>query len=71
MNVPVVIMDNPDICEKIRIARKYLKVIDGHAPGLRGKDLEIHIKAGISTEIVNGNAVSEQSSLVQHCKPLI
>jgi adenine deaminase len=50
MNVPGVIRGNPDICERIRIARKFLKVIDGHAPGLRGKDLEIYIKAGISTD---------------------
>lgn len=50
MNVPGVISGNPDICEKIRIAGKYAKVIDGHAPGLRGKDLEIYIKAGISTD---------------------
>jgi adenine deaminase len=50
MNVPEVIRGNPDICERIRIARKFLKVINGHAPGLRGKDLEIYIKAGISTD---------------------
>lgn len=50
MNFPGVINGNPDICEKIRIARKYSKVIDGHAPGLRGKDLEVYIKAGISTD---------------------
>ena len=43
MNVSGVIKGDPDICGKIRIARKYLKVIDSHAPGLRGKDLDIYI----------------------------
>jgi adenine deaminase len=50
MNVPGVINGDPDIYEKIRIAKKYSKVIDGHAPGLRGKDLDIYIKAGVSTD---------------------
>ncbi|OGW45493.1 MAG: adenine deaminase [Nitrospirae bacterium RBG_13_41_22] len=50
MNFPGVISDSPDITEKISIAKKYSKIIDGHAPGLRGKDLNKYINAGISTD---------------------
>lgn len=50
MNFPGVINDDPDMIEKIRIAQKYDKVVDGHAPGLSGKDLEKYINCGISTD---------------------
>jgi adenine deaminase len=50
MNFPGVIGDSPDITEKISIAKKYSKKIDGHAPGLRGEDLNKYINAGISTD---------------------
>jgi adenine deaminase len=49
MNFPGVINDDPDIMRKIQSARNLMKVIDGHAPGLRGKDLEKYAAAGIST----------------------
>ncbi|MFA8450378.1 MAG: adenine deaminase [Bacteroidales bacterium] len=50
MNFPGVIHKDPEIMEKIRIAQKYQKPIDGHAPGLKGKDAETYVKAGISTD---------------------
>lgn len=50
MNFPGVIFDDPLVMAKIRLAKKYGKKIDGHAPGLRGKELEKYIKAGISTD---------------------
>lgn len=50
MNFPGVINGEPNIIEKISIAKKYLKLIDGHAPGLRGKDIEKYVKSGISTD---------------------
>lgn len=50
MNIPGVLHDDPVIMKKIRIAKKYGKLVDGHAPGLRGKDLEKYVKAGISTD---------------------
>lgn len=49
MNFPV-INGEPDIKKKLLIAKKYSKLIDGHAPGLRNKDLEKYAKAGISTD---------------------
>ncbi len=50
MNFPGVINDDKELLEKINIAKKYNKQIDGHAPGLRGKDLEKYINAGINTD---------------------
>ncbi|MFA4915611.1 MAG: adenine deaminase [Syntrophales bacterium] len=50
MNFPAVISGAPDIYAKISIAKKYRKLIDGHAPGLTGKDLGKYASAGISTD---------------------
>jgi adenine deaminase len=50
MNFPGVIHAHPDVLAKIRIAKKYGRPIDGHAPGLRGHDLQKYSGAGISTD---------------------
>lgn len=50
MNVPGVLNDDPEVIGKINIARSYKKVVDGHAPGLSGKDLAKYISCGISTD---------------------
>jgi len=50
MNYPAVINENPEILTKIIIAHKYGKLIDGHAPGLSGKDLQKYASYGISTD---------------------
>ena len=50
MNFPGVIYKDPGVLEKITMAKKAGKVIDGHAPGLRGDDLTTYINAGISTD---------------------
>jgi adenine deaminase len=50
MNFPGVINDDPEVIKKIENAKKYSKPIDGHAPGLRGKDLEKYVSSGISTD---------------------
>ena len=50
MNWPGVLYKDPVVYEKLRIARKLDKPIDGHAPGLRGEQAETYIKAGISTD---------------------
>jgi len=39
MSFPQVLSGDTDVMRKIGIAQKYSKPIDGHAPGLRGKDL--------------------------------
>lgn len=50
MNFPGVISEFPEVMAKLEFAKKYGKVIDGHAPGLRGADLQKYIEAGISTD---------------------
>lgn len=50
MNFIGVINDEPEVMAKIKLAKKYGKLIDGHAPKLRGKGLEKYIKSGISTD---------------------
>lgn len=50
MNFPGVLNDDPVLTRKINIAKKYSKLIDGHAPGLHGRDLEKYVNAGISTD---------------------
>ena len=50
MNYPGVLANDPTIGHKIASAKKYGKPVDGHAPGLRGKDAEKYIAAGISTD---------------------
>ncbi len=50
MNFPGVISGFPEVMAKLESAKKYGKVIDGHAPGLRGTDLQKYIEAGISTD---------------------
>ena len=50
MNFPGVIQGSPDVISKIGSSQKYNKLIDGHAPGLRGDDLKKYVQAGISTD---------------------
>jgi adenine deaminase len=50
MNVPGVLQGDPDVRAKIDLARFYKKVVDGHAPGLRGEELARYFEAGISTD---------------------
>lgn len=50
MNFPGVIKEVPEVMEKIELAKKYDIPIDGHAPGLSGKDLEAYVSKGISTD---------------------
>ncbi len=50
MNYPGVLYDDSMVMEKIAVAKKYNKPIDGHAPGLRGGQAAKYISAGISTD---------------------
>jgi adenine deaminase len=50
MNYPGVVNSDPDVLRKLRIAKKYQKPIDGHAPGLQGQDLVQYVNAGISSD---------------------
>ena len=50
MNWPGVLNDDPVVMAKIAAAKKRNKPVDGHAPGLKGKDADKYASAGISTD---------------------
>ncbi|MDX5418639.1 MAG: adenine deaminase [Hymenobacteraceae bacterium] len=50
MNWPGVLHRDPVVMEKIELARKYGKAVDGHAPGLRGEQAALYASAGITTD---------------------
>ena len=50
MNFPGVLFKDEMVMAKLALAKKYNKPVDGHAPGLSGKDSQNYIDAGISTD---------------------
>ncbi len=50
MNYIGVINDDKEVLEKIDVAKKYNKLIDGHAPQLTGLDLNRYIEKGIMSD---------------------
>ena len=50
MNFPGVINRDEFVMDKLAIAKKYNKPVDGHAPGVKGKAAKKYIEAGITTD---------------------
>lgn len=50
MNYPGVLAGDPEVLKKIRLAKKYGKPVDGHAPGLTEENLDAYVRAGITTD---------------------
>lgn len=50
MNWPGTVNQDPVVMEKIKIAKKHNKPIDGHAPGLTGELAQKYVEAGPSTD---------------------
>ena len=50
MNFPGVIHGDSQVIDKISIAQAHGKRVDGHAPGLSGKELNAYIAAGITSD---------------------
>jgi adenine deaminase len=50
MNWPGVLHKDPLVYQKIAIAQKHTKKVDGHAPGLKGIEAKDYASAGISTD---------------------
>ncbi len=50
MNFPGVLHGDPEVIAKLEAAKQIGKVIDGHAPGLRGADAKRYAAAGPSTD---------------------
>lgn len=50
MNYPAVLARDPLVMDKIAAAQQYGLPVDGHAPGLKGKDAQQYASAGITTD---------------------
>ncbi len=50
MNFPGVVFAVPPVLEKLSVARERGVVIDGHAPGLAGRDLNAYVAAGVGSD---------------------
>jgi adenine deaminase len=50
MNYPGVLFKDQKLLDKIALFREAGKPVDGHAPGLKGKDLSAYIAAGIGSD---------------------
>jgi adenine deaminase len=50
MNFPGVLCQVPPVLAKIALARRHGLPVDGHAPGLSGRDLCAYIAAGVSSD---------------------
>lgn len=50
MNIPALLMADEDACKKLQGAIDVQKIIDGHAPALKGKDLNAYLVAGVRTD---------------------
>lgn len=50
MNYPGVLFDDPQVKAKLKLASKFGKPVDGHAPGLKGDEAARYIAAGITTD---------------------
>ena len=68
MNFPGVICQDPEVMAKLQEAKKRGKVIDGHAPGLSGPDLNCYVGAGIQSdhECVTATEAQEKLRLGMH-----
>jgi adenine deaminase len=71
MNFPGVIENESEVMEKIQFAKKLRKPIDGHAPGLFGKDLEVYARAGITTDHECETIEEAKGKIAQGMKILI
>jgi len=50
MNFPGVLFKVPEVLQKVEVARRLGKPIDGHSPGLSGLDLNAYLAAGPSSD---------------------
>ncbi len=71
MNFPGVLHQDPEVMAKIAAAHERGKVVDGHAPGLRGKQAAAYAAAGISTDHECTTAAEARDKLAAGMKILI
>lgn len=63
MNFPAVLKAEYDMLEKILMAKKFGKKIDGHAAGLSANDINVYMSAGIQTDHESTTAVEAKERL--------
>jgi adenine deaminase len=71
MNFPGVIYSDKEVHEKIELAKRVNKPVDGHAPGLTGDMLVKYVSAGISTDHECSNIEEAQEKISLGMKVLI
>jgi adenine deaminase len=71
MNWPGVLHRAPEVVEKIELAHRYGRPVDGHAPGLHGADAARYASAGISTDHECFTATEARDKLAVGMKILI
>ena len=71
MNWPGVLNRDPGVLEKIELAHRYGRPVDGHAPGLQGDDAARYASAGISTDHECFTAAEARDKLAAGMKILI
>jgi adenine deaminase len=71
MNWPGVLTRDPLVMQKIDLALRYGRPVDGHAPGLRGADAARYASAGISTDHECFTADEARDKLAADMKILI
>lgn len=50
MNYPGILLGDKEVYRKLQAAKSVNKPIDGHAPGLRGKEAKKYVESGINTD---------------------
>jgi adenine deaminase len=60
MDYPGVLSCSPEVIKKIEFAKRMRMLIDGHAPGLRGKELSAYVTSGIRSD---HESVSEEEGV--------
>ena len=71
MNYPGVLHQDPEVMAKIAAAHAAGKVVDGHAPGLRGTEAAAYAAAGITTDHECFTAAEARDKLAAGMKILI
>ena len=71
MNYPGVVNGDPEVMEKISLAKKFGRPVDGHSPGLAGSLLDTYIQAGIHTDHECSSMAEAEEKIAKGMKVLI
>ncbi|MBI5577563.1 MAG: adenine deaminase [Deltaproteobacteria bacterium] len=71
MNYPGVLHGDPDVLKKIAAAQRHGRPVDGHCPGLSGRDLMAYAAAGILTDHECTHAREAQEKLAAGMRIMI